>query len=50
MITALSWVPRGAAAKTPKKYEPTNDDVERIRAAAEEEEMPILKGAVAVKV
>ena len=37
MITALSWVPRGAAAKTPKKYEPTNDDVERIRLAAEEE-------------
>ncbi len=37
MITALSWVPRGAAAKTPKKYEPTADDVERVRVAAEAE-------------
>eukprot|EP00286_Rhodomonas_abbreviata_P007413 CAMPEP_0181319318 /NCGR_PEP_ID=MMETSP1101-20121128/17502_1 /TAXON_ID=46948 /ORGANISM="Rhodomonas abbreviata, Strain Caron Lab Isolate" /LENGTH=541 /DNA_ID=CAMNT_0023426899 /DNA_START=160 /DNA_END=1782 /DNA_ORIENTATION=- len=36
MISALSWMPRGKAKAVPNKYEPTPEEMEEMRAAAEE--------------
>lgn len=35
MLSAVAWLPRGAAAGTPKQTEPTEEEVEAMRRAAE---------------
>lgn len=37
MISALAWVPRGAVARVPKRQELSKEEIEAIKAAAEEE-------------
>ena len=40
MISAVAWVPKGAAAKEPIKYEMTPEEEQAIRDAAEQEGQP----------
>ena len=40
MISAVAWVPKGAAAKEPIKYEMTPEEEQAIREAAEQEGVP----------
>ena len=42
MISAMSWVPRGAAAANPVKYEPSGEELEQLRAVEEQESLALM--------
>lgn len=42
MISAMSWVPRGAAAANPVKYEPSGEELEQLRAVEEQESLSLM--------